>query len=179
MAISPDELVQALIEERVKLMAYIRSIVPDYHLAEDVFQEISMLAVRKSDDIKDRSHLMGWLRLSARHRAINASKKNKRKCLPLDEELIVKLDQVWSDYDEKSLSEEGEALEQCINQLSASAKRLVYLRYSEGLTGEQLAKKLNRPTNSTYVTLSRIHSTLRRCVRDRLGTTLRGRRSHA
>ncbi|MBX2853014.1 MAG: sigma-70 family RNA polymerase sigma factor [Phycisphaeraceae bacterium] len=179
MAISPDELVQVLIEERVKLMAYIRSIVPDYHIAEDVFQEISILAVRKADEINDQSHLMAWLRLSARHRSINASKKNNRRGLPLDEELATKLDDAWSAYDEKHLSEEGEALERCIGQLTANAKRLVHLRYSEGMTGEQLAKQLNRPTTSTYVMLSRVHATLRKCIQDRLGISPRGRRTNA
>lgn len=169
MAVAPEVLVQTLIEERVKVQAYIRSIVPDYHIAEDVFQEVSMLAFREAEHITDRSHLLAWVRRAARHRAINAARRNNRRALPLDEGLASALDQNWQGFDAQPVSERAEALENCMGRLSPAARRLVHLRYTEGLTGDQLAQKLGRPTTSTYVSLSRIHKALAKCIGDRLG----------
>ena len=168
MPVSPEELVQMLIEERVKIQAFIRSIVPDFHIAEDVFQEVSMLAFRESAKIKDRSHLLAWIRLAARHRALNAARRSNRKALPLDENLAAALDESWKQYDSRHVSDSAEALEHCMGRLSPSAQRIIQLRYTEGLTGDQLAKHLNRPTPSTYVTLSRVHRALERCIKERL-----------
>ena len=168
MAIDLEELVQALIEERVNIQAYIRSTVPDYHIAEDVFQEISLLAFRESKKINDRTHLMAWLRRAARHRAINAAKKANRQTLPLDEQTVSALDLAWGAYDREDISDRSQALERCMGRLSPSARRMIYLRYTEGLTGDSLAKHLNRPTPSTYVSLSRIHRALEKCIREAL-----------
>lgn len=168
MAISPEQLVQTLIEERVKVQAFIRSIVPDYHLAEDVFQEVSMLAFREAPNINDREHLLAWVRRAARHRAINAAKRSHRQSLPLDEELASILEESWQKLDKKSVSESAEALEKCLGLLSPFARRLIHLRYTEGLTGDQLAGQVQRSTPSTYVTLSRVHRSLEKCIRERL-----------
>lgn len=169
LAITPEELVQTLIEERVKVQAFIRSIVPDYHLAEDVFQEISILALRSVSEINDREHLMAWVRRAARHRAINAAKKANRRALPLDEGLVSMLEKSWEEMDRRPVSDSAEALEKCLGLLPPFGRRLVHLRYTEGLTGDKLAQQVGRSTSSTYVTLSRVHSSLAKCIRERLG----------
>jgi len=62
MAIDQETLVVLLLRERIKLLAYIRAIVRDEHLAEDVFQETSALAVRKRAEIQDGQHFLAWMR---------------------------------------------------------------------------------------------------------------------
>src|SRR4051794_21632754 len=47
--IDQESLVIVLLRDRVKLLAYITAIVRDNHLAEDIFQEVALLAVRKRD----------------------------------------------------------------------------------------------------------------------------------
>ncbi|MFI4861233.1 MAG: sigma-70 family RNA polymerase sigma factor [Phycisphaerales bacterium JB063] len=179
MPISHEELVQTLIEERIKLQAFIRSIVPDYHMAEDVFQEVSVLALRSAADINDREHLLAWVRRSARHRAINAAKKANRRTLSLDEDLGAMLEESWQRLDDRPVSDTSEALEKCLGLLPPFGRRLIHLRYTEGLTGDQLAKQVGRSTSSTYVTLSRVHSSLAKCIRERLGRKPRGGKADA
>ena len=56
----------------------------------------------------------------------------------------------------------------CLEKLSPYARRVVELRYVEGLTGSRLAEALNRNLTAAYVAVSRINKTLAECVRNRM-----------
>jgi RNA polymerase sigma-70 factor (ECF subfamily) len=156
-----------LLRERVKLLAYIRSIVRDDHLAEDVFQDVAVLAVRKCDEIRDGGHFLAWMRLTSRHRALKTLRQRQHQRL-LDEALLDRLDEQWAEYDRASSADLVEALRVCLERLSPYARNLIELRYAEGLSGQRLAEVVDRSLNTVYVTLSRIHRSLGECIRQRL-----------
>lgn len=167
-----DVLVRVLMRDRGRLLAYIRAIVVDVHLAEDVLQEVSADAVRKADEIRDDRHLIRWLRQAARFRGIDAVRGQSRAPLRLDDTALDRLDAVW-DEDASPLADHLEALAACVEQLSPYGRRLIGLRYGEGKSGAALAGATGREVNTVYVALSRVHARLRDCVRGRL------RASHA
>jgi RNA polymerase sigma-70 factor, ECF subfamily len=156
-----------LLRERVKLLAYITAIVRDDHLAEDVFQEVAVLAVRKRDEIRDDRHFLAWMRLTARHRALKVLRQRQHFLL-LDEDLLDKLDEQWAERDASSASDLVDALAHCLEGLSPHARNLVRLRYADGISGMRLAEVVDRSLNTVYVTLSRIHRSLGDCIRQRL-----------
>ncbi len=73
MALEQATVVRILMAERSKLLAYIWSIVRDEHAVEDVFQEVSILAVEKCGQITDENCALalapanGQVSLAARH----------------------------------------------------------------------------------------------------------------
>jgi RNA polymerase sigma-70 factor (ECF subfamily) len=156
-----------LLRERIKLLAYIAAIVRDDHLAEDVFQEIAVLAIRKHREIQDQRHFLAWMRLTARHRALKVLRQRKQS-LFLDEELLAQLDQQWAEYDPTPASDLVEALRHCLEELSPYARHLIKLRYADGISGQRLAEAVDRQLNAVYVALSRIHRSLGDCIRRRL-----------
>jgi RNA polymerase sigma-70 factor, ECF subfamily len=156
-----------LLRERVKILAYIRSIVRDNHLAEDVFQEIAVLAVRKCAEIRDGCHFLAWMRLTARHRALKAARREHRYLL-MDERLLEHLDDQWAEHDITSSSDLVEALRHCVERLSPHARNQITLRYVDGISGPRLAEVVDRKLNAVYVALSRIHRSLGDCIRQRL-----------
>jgi RNA polymerase sigma-70 factor (ECF subfamily) len=156
-----------LLRERVKLLAYIRAIVRDHHLAEDVFQEVAVLAVRKGDEIRDGRHFLAWMRLAARHRALKAQRRQHQYLL-LDETLLDQMDDQWAEQDPSSASDLVETLRSCVERLSPYARNLVKLRYVDGLSGLRLAEVVDRTLNTVYVALSRIHRSLGECIKQRL-----------
>jgi RNA polymerase sigma-70 factor (ECF subfamily) len=164
--IDQESLVVLLLRERVKLLAYILAIVRDAHLAEDLFQEVALLAVRKRDEIRDGGHLLAWMRLTARHLALKALRREHRYLL-LDEGLLDRLDEHWAEHDAASVPDLVEMLRQCLGRLSPHARRLVELRYGEGISGLRLAEVVNSRLNTVYVALSRIHRSLSDCIRGR------------
>jgi len=71
MALDRDTAVRLLVSERSTLLGYIYSIVRDWAMADDVFQEISIVLLNKFDTIPDQSRFGGWMRTAARLEAMN------------------------------------------------------------------------------------------------------------
>ncbi len=63
-----------------------------------------------------------------------------------------------------------EALRGCLGKLADASRTVVDLRYKDNQSCESIAKKLQRPLESIYVTLSRTRQQLRECVRRQLST---------
>lgn len=171
MPLTPDDVVRQLVRERSQILAFIWSIVHDEHLAEDVFQDLFVIASRKADEIENSEHFQKWIRKAARFEALNAARKRQRNPMVFNTATLDLLDQVW--YEESvDLTDQVEALRVCMDQLSPYARRVVTLRYAEGLSGQALADTLDRKVGTVYTALSRIHRVLGDCVRRRLGGAL-------
>ena len=78
------------------------------------------------------------------------------------DELTRRLDSI-DDYADQLY---GEALPDCIEQLSDGDRELIQLRYTEGVSVQLLAKRLNRSENAVSQSLGRIRRLLRKCVED-------------
>jgi RNA polymerase sigma-70 factor (ECF subfamily) len=169
--IQQRDLVRVLVAERVKMLAYIDSLVRDESLSEDLFQEVCMLAVEKAGSIKDETHLVKWLRTTARFHALNAMQKRLHN-ICLANEVLDSLESKWqSQYDTDNTSDRAEALRHCVDKMPAKSRDLIQRRYVQEMSYEQLAKALGRPIDSLYVTFSRIFATLGNCILDHLRTT--------
>jgi RNA polymerase sigma-70 factor (ECF subfamily) len=166
--IAQDQLVRLLIAERGKVLAYIRSIVRGEHLAEDVFQDVSILAIRKQDEIQDDVHFMKWIRTAARLEALNAVRRAKVRELTLDDGVLDALEAQWSRHDDDRDAQVSAALNECISALSPAAQRIIRERYESGRSVTELAKLMNRQIDSLYVAISRIYRTLSDCVARRI-----------
>ncbi|MCE9552471.1 MAG: hypothetical protein K8T91_03715 [Planctomycetes bacterium] len=55
-----------------------------------------------------------------------------------------------------------------MQRLPQTDAELIHQRYSEGLSGLELAKRLKRPVNSIYQSLGRIRRTLLDCITRKL-----------
>lgn len=168
MPISEEQIVQVLLRDRDKLLAYTQSLVRNPCQAEDIFQDVSLRALRSREKIEDETHLLRWLRLAARHQCIAVLRSNTRSPIVMSEHLLNAIDEKWRTIDEQSSSEMMEALRHCLDQLSPYAKRLVNLRYVEGLTGRKLADRVHRKVQTVYVAISRIHRALFNCIQNRV-----------
>ena len=52
MPLSHDDLLRRLLSERDRLMGYLYSIMRDHHLAEDLLQNVSILVLKKGQDLQ-------------------------------------------------------------------------------------------------------------------------------
>jgi RNA polymerase sigma-70 factor (ECF subfamily) len=157
-------LVRLLVSERVKVLAYIRSMVRRYELAEDVFQDICVLAVEKRESIRDEAHFLNWLRTAARLRSLNVLRQTGQRHLSLDDDLLEVLEPEWEGHDEDDSEVMAAAIRQCVEKLAPAARGLIHRRYVEKAKYADLAKELNRPVVSLYTTFSRIYAVLADCI---------------
>jgi len=153
-----------LLSRRGWLLAYIRAIVRDFDLAEDVFQEVCLTVVRKRDQITPGGALPGYFLKVARHAALALLERKERQAATLPGELLDALDVAWSDGAKGGESAKLNLLRRCIDRLSEGARRLLRLRYEDLMSGKRLADEIALTTKSAYVALSRIHRALRECV---------------
>lgn len=168
MGLDSPTIVRLLMAERSKLFAYIWAIIGDAHLAEDVFQEVSLLAIEKGCEVADEPHLKIWLRHAARYKSLEAARQIKRRPAPLNESVIEKLEEHWVRYDVTHESELMEILRGCIRLLTPNGRKLMVLRYSKGLRTSQIAERLKRPFTTVRRSIARAHRSLHDCVRARL-----------
>jgi RNA polymerase sigma-70 factor, ECF subfamily len=162
--LSELDLVQRLLEERVRLLAYIWSIVHDSQVAEDVFQEVSMLAVRKRSEIVDAAGMPVWLRRAARFCALRALRNVKKSPMLFNNEVLDNLDRTWDESHRESTAMMAGELQACIAKLAPRSRQILALRYQEKMCGDEVANRLTMKTHSVYVALGRIHKALRDCM---------------
>ena len=168
MGLAEDIVVRFLVGNRSHLLAFIRGIVRDRDLAEDVYQDVCVSVVLKRDEIEDVGHLQNWCRQAARFRAIDALRKRNSEAYVMDQAVLDLVETDWAGRDDKGVAHCQGALRACLEQLSPYVQELIRLRYGKGLSGAGLAKALNRQVNTVYVALSRAHNTLATCIRTRL-----------
>jgi RNA polymerase sigma-70 factor (ECF subfamily) len=164
MAIDRDTAVRILISSRASLLGYINSLVHDWDLADDVFQEVSILALKKYESLADESHLGGWLRQAARLESLNVLRKRGRSPRLLGEAVLDLLDNAWETAEQSSPAYGLDAVRSCVEKLTADSQHVLKLRYGDGIKGEELARALDQVPNTVYVRLSRIHRSLAKCI---------------
>jgi RNA polymerase sigma-70 factor, ECF subfamily len=165
MALQQDVVVQLLLKHRGKLLGAIRAMVADEHLAEDIFQEVSIAAVNKCGEITNLEHFAPWVRTAARLQALSALRNRNRLPRVLTEDVLDALEAHWRVFDTKPDADLTDALRACMERLSPYARQLIETRYTQGKRGNELATALRRSVNTVYVALTRVHHALRDCLR--------------
>jgi RNA polymerase sigma-70 factor (ECF subfamily) len=160
-------IVRALIRDRVKLLGFIWAIVRDHHLADDVLQDVTVLAMERAAEIRDDEHLLLWSRKAARYKSLEILRSQAHRTLALDHDVLESLEAQWASVDAAATSDEVGYLRGCMERLTPHAQRIVHLRYTQGLSGIQVAEIIKVKVHSVYVALTRIHRALEECIRHR------------
>lgn len=166
MAITEDNIVRVLLRYRISLLALIQAIVRDDDLAEDVLQDVGALAVVKRAEIDNEGHLIGWMRKTARYRALFAARQSARQPVAMDDAMLDRFEAAMDRMGGED-SDRVEALRYCIAKLNPDTRKLIDLRYGQSIKGEALAKALGKKPNTVFVALSRAHQRLGECIRQR------------
>jgi RNA polymerase sigma factor (sigma-70 family) len=170
-SVPQDQLIRLLMAERGKVLAYIRSIVRREDMAEDVFQDVSILALNKRSEIRDEHHFLRWIRAAAKLTALNAVRKARVRELTLDDQVLDVLDQSWARADDDSEAAVAAALEECMKGLSPAAQNIIRERFEAGRSVIEVAKVTGRQVDSLYVAISRIYRSLSDCISRRIASS--------
>ncbi len=90
-----QEIAAHLLRERLGLTAHIYSIVRNYHLAEDIFQETCVKALGQAGSVESKRHLLNWFRLASRNRAIDLLRARGVDGRQLSEQALATLEESW------------------------------------------------------------------------------------
>ena len=162
-SLEKNDLLRLLVAERYSLLAFINSICRDRDLAEDVFQNLVVITSEKRPSVTSREHFLSWARTAARFEVRNLARK-QRRTITLEEGVMDSLKIHWDNADRNRGPLQAEALERCVGRLTPNARHMLQQRFEAGLTGDSLARALNRKTSAVHVALSRAYRFLAECI---------------
>ncbi len=163
------EFVRQLTNCQGVLQSFITSLMPGHPDTADVLQETNLVLWEKMDEFEPGTNFRAWAFTVARFKALGHLKKCRNsKLLLFDDELLARICEAATERDLELHDAKVHALTQCMAELKPKDQELVNVRYHSRQTLEHYAKQVSRPVASLYVTLGRLRTVLRRCIKSRL-----------
>lgn len=167
MSVNEQAIIRVLTGQRSHLLAYIASIVRDPQIVEDVYQDVCLLALERRGEVYNEQSIMPWLRAVGQNKSLTALRRQRKQPAPMDQSLLDLMEEQWREEDASRDGPAMEALRYCLEKLTPYARRIVDLRYGDGLATRKVAETLNRNVETVYKALTRAHSTLGECIKRR------------
>lgn len=146
------------------LLAYLRLLIPDPGLAEEVLQDTLLAAWTGAGRFAGRSTLRGWLFGIARRRAHDALRRRAPR--PLPEAALALLPSPAPDPEAVALARvEHEAVVAAIGQLPPIHQEVLALTFVQELSYRELADLLEIPLGTVQSRLSNARHALRALLR--------------
>ena len=166
----------AIDEHRQWLLAYVLSLTGDPGAADDLVQEIFVIALHKREGFTPGTNFGGWLRAIARNVALMHCKRRGREILLDDQAAIERFDQVsgraeLEDLNPASAGRLAVFLRECLALLSERVRRLLDLRYGQGKSAADVAATVGQSVSAVNVALFRARLTLAECVKRKEGAS--------
>ncbi len=115
------------------MVAIAHSVLGDRHLAEDAAQQAFAKAAVRLPQLKKESRFAGWLAVICRNVAKDMARRTDN---------LHSTDDLSIAAAKSSNDETAEVVREAINKLSASARELVFLRFYDGMSYEQISAVL-------------------------------------
>lgn len=143
------------------IRGFIRALVRDIHLADDVLQETFITVARKADSFEAGTNFPKWACAVARLKVYEVRRRDAGRLSFLSEDVIEAL----ADCEEAVAPDERlEQVEECIEALPPSMKKMISLRYMAGRKPAEIARTVGWTVEAVYVALSRARAALRMCL---------------
>ncbi|HIJ70247.1 MAG TPA: sigma-70 family RNA polymerase sigma factor [Planctomycetes bacterium] len=147
-----------------RIYAFIFTLVPNYFDADDIMQETVTFMYRNFKDFEPGTDFFAWAMRIAHYRVLSFLQKQKGRRIKFDNELI---ELIQSDAVPilSNMTIRLETLRVCLKKLIEQDRKLLRMRYEQGITVKDIANHINKSTHSVYRYIARIHDTLLRCIR--------------
>ena len=139
----------------------------DFHIAEDITQEIFLEAYQNLEKLRDPMKFSAWLFGIANHLCIAWFRKNRSTSELLRENHILKTDtDTYSRYvalenERDTVEAQRELAQKLLSKLKESDRRLIILHYFEEMTSAEISNYLGVPQNTIKSRLRRAKQRLR------------------
>jgi RNA polymerase sigma-70 factor, ECF subfamily len=166
-----SRLVSQFLESRDVLLAFIYSLTRDFGVAEEVFQEVSLVILEEARKETQVVHFASWSREVARRRVAEFYRKSTRdRASHLSEALTGAIADAFTEQDasvETRQTQMAQLLE-CLKAISGRSRQVIEGFYHERRSIREIAQTLGWQENSVKVALSRARKVLADCVQVRM-----------
>ena len=159
--INTDFVRQLSEKEADHLFFFIRKMVEDGELAEDILQETFCIAMRRADELRKHPRPVAWLYMTAKYVILSECRKKQKRDLNYCYEDMEDL--IRDPYAETAmLSMEEDAVKALVSE---SEYAILDLVYNQGYRTWEVAKKLGIKESTLRVKLMRIRNKLYRLLK--------------
>lgn len=145
---------------------FIRALVRDRHLADDVLQETFLTLTRKAADFRPGTSFPKWACAVARLKVLEARRQQAGRLRFFSEEVMESL--AGSHEPDPGPDERLDLLDDCIDELPPSMRRMIRMRYQGSRKPSDIAERVGWSVEAVYVALSRARTALRDCLNFKL-----------
>ncbi len=157
------------VRDQTRIFAYVRSLLPQYADAQDVFQRCSLTLWRSFDEFDEQRLFLPWACRIAFNEVRNFRRVSSRDRLQFADDLIEQLAEQrlvrLVDRDRRLT-----ALRECTEKLNSSDRSLIQAVYEELRTVSEVAISTGKAAQSIYNRLSTLRRNLLQCIERRLAT---------
>lgn len=151
---------------RDSLMAFVRVMVRNREVAEDIFQEVSIVLWEKFGTFREGSSFMAWARQIAVNKIRNERRWQAKAPIAMDDVAIQKVIDAFESLDTGATDQEWrEKLIQCMDRLSPVNRNLVKMHYFESIDLGAIAGQLGRSYAGVNSALCKVREQLGECMR--------------
>ncbi len=154
-----------VLRHEVGIRAYMAVRLDDPHEAEDLAQEVFLIAFRKLGDFDVARPMSAWLRGIAAN--VLRNRLRKREAAPAESPELLEQGAARLE-EERGGGPLAQALQQCLDHLEPRARELVERRYGRGDSVGDICRDLQRQHSAVTMALHRIRQQLRQCIQRRL-----------
>jgi len=166
---SRKRLVALMTRHQRQIFAYIYTLVPDRHDADDLLQETSVVVCEKFDEFAAGTDFVAWACQIAWWRIRYSRQKFARSKVVFNDEVLAAVGQTAGEM-ALELDERHDALALCLQKLAPRDRELVLTRYEPGGGVAEAARRSGRSMDAAYKALNRLRKLLQDCVTHELAS---------
>ena len=159
------DFLRLVVRHQQEIYAYVLTLVPHIHDADDIFQDGMIVMWQKFDQFQPGTNFAAWGVQIMRYQILDYRRNLARsKCVFMDDSLFEALiAHIPSVQDE--MPARIDALRKCQTLLTDRAKRIIKMRYERNTAITDIASHLKVSRRQVYHILGQINGMLLRCMR--------------
>jgi RNA polymerase sigma-70 factor (ECF subfamily) len=165
---SSEQLARLWTESQSVVASYIFSLVPDFHQAEDILQQVAVILVREFDKYDPKRPFLPWVMGIAKNAALKSRREVARDSTYLVEDSLIDRMQAAFGEGTDRWTSMRHALKFCLAQQQNRTREVLQWRYAHDLKPQQVAQRMGVTSGAVRVMLHRARSALRDCIQRRL-----------
>ena len=157
------------------LFYFILSLVRDRQQAEDLTQEVFMVAHRRRHDFQPGGPVAAWLYGIARNLVLAELRQRRRRPVPLDQTTLVSLGDAFAEAQATTRHADDwlVGIEECMGRLDEKNRKLLALRYKKDMSVDEISRDMGVGLSALKMRLMRLRQRLAECLNQKRGEHLR------
>ncbi|MBN2513819.1 MAG: sigma-70 family RNA polymerase sigma factor [Sedimentisphaerales bacterium] len=165
MAMDRREFVELLTQNYCRVNSFIFCMVPNEVDSEEIMQETTVLMWEKFDQYKSGTNFVAWALTIAKYKILSYQRDKQRNHIQLEDQVA----EMVETASKAKLTNDNTvvkvaALKKCIQKLPQKDRKIIQLKYSNGLSNKTLADNEGVSLPTIYRHLSRIYLILLNCI---------------